>query len=84
MDTDYCLEFLDIRIPTAMKQIHVDMSFVILAISLIVGVCVSNPTKDLSISLVLSGYHNLSSLNHCSLNDQYLCSSLICLRVFRL
>jgi hypothetical protein len=32
------LNFLDIRIPTAMKQIRVDMSFVILAISLIVGV----------------------------------------------
>jgi hypothetical protein len=32
------LNFLDIRIPAAMKQIRVDMSFVILAISLIVGV----------------------------------------------
>lgn len=32
------LNFLDIRIPTAMKQIRVDMFFVILAISLIVGV----------------------------------------------
>ena len=32
------LNFLDIRIPTAMKQIRVDMSFVILAISLIIAV----------------------------------------------
>jgi hypothetical protein len=32
------LNFLDIRIPTAMKQIRVDMTFVILAISMIIGV----------------------------------------------
>lgn len=32
------LNFMDIRIPSAMKQIRVDMFFVILAISLIVGV----------------------------------------------
>ena len=32
------LNFLDIRIPTAMKQIRVDMFFVILAITLIIGV----------------------------------------------
>ena len=36
----YGLNFLDIRIPTAMKQIRVDMSFVILAISLIVAVTI--------------------------------------------
>lgn len=38
------LNFLDIRIPTAMKQIRVDMFFVILAISLIVGV--SRPADE--------------------------------------
>jgi hypothetical protein len=36
------LNFLNIRIPTAMKQIRVDMSFVILAISLIVAVSTQN------------------------------------------
>ncbi|CAF2450277.1 unnamed protein product [Rotaria sp. Silwood2] len=34
------LNFMDIRIPSAMKQIRVDMFFVILAISLIVGVTI--------------------------------------------
>jgi hypothetical protein len=48
------LNFLDIRIPTAMKQIRVDMFFVILAISLIVGVSfqqMTNKTKLLSVFL---------------------------------
>jgi hypothetical protein len=40
------LNFLDIRIPAAMKQIRMDMSFVILAISLIVAVSFLIKTKD--------------------------------------
>ncbi|CAF3371762.1 unnamed protein product [Rotaria sp. Silwood1] len=36
----YALNFMDIRIPSAMKQIRADMFFVILAISLIVGVTI--------------------------------------------
>lgn len=40
------LNFLDIRIPTAMKQIRVDMSFVILAISLIVAVSFREKKQD--------------------------------------
>jgi hypothetical protein len=40
------LNFLDIRIPTAMKQIRVDMFFVILAISLIVAVSFQQIKKN--------------------------------------
>lgn len=45
------LNFLDIRIPTAMKQIRVDMSFVILAISLIIAV--SFLCSSLFLSIIL-------------------------------
>ena len=47
------LNFLDIRIPTAMKQIRVDMFFVILAITLIIAV---------SLSLSCPSHHPCSSL----------------------
>jgi len=47
------LNFLDIRISTAMKQIRADMFFVILAISLIVGVRVKQIKNKRNISFFL-------------------------------
>lgn len=78
------LNFLDIRIPAAMKQIRVDMSFVILAISLIIAVSILYSILLRHFPIDSSGNNYLSSINYSRPNDQYLRCSFICLRVFRL
>jgi hypothetical protein len=74
------LNFLDIRIPTAMKQIRVDMSFVILAISLIVAV--SFNIKNKIFYFIFLGNNNLSSLNNSCINDKFMCCFILCLCLF--
>jgi hypothetical protein len=76
------LNFLNIRIPSAMKQIHNDMSFVILAISLIVAVSFQIKNKKTFQLIVFLGNNYLSSFNNSCINDKYMCYFIICLCLF--
>jgi len=79
------LNFLNIRIPAAMKQIHADMSFVILAISLIIAVSFQlskQKTGRKKFFFYISGHNHLSSFDHSRINDKYMCCSIICLCLF--
>ena len=78
------LNFLDIRIPTAMKQIRVDMFFVILAITLIVAVSASLLPFVLVHCVLPSGDDHLSPFDHRGPDDEHLRSSLLRLRLFHL
>lgn len=74
------LNFLDIRISTAMKQIREDMFFVLLAICLIVGVSREYSSSSFRLSLCSpSGDNHLPPVNNSGADDQCLCCLFICL-----